>query len=104
MKMSMNLEVARRMEENKDLSDKRVKILQEKRDRLKEEAKAQEHYHMSVYQVSLKQRVENFSKRNRWIVTTQVRTSYFNSAWIRKNPQTMFFRKYRNSSNHHVGK
>ena len=71
----MNLEVARRMEENKDLSEKRVKILQEKRDRLKEEARAQEDYHMSVHQVPLKQRVENFSKRNRWIVATQVRES-----------------------------
>ncbi|KAI6654537.1 VPS9 domain-containing protein 1 [Oopsacas minuta] len=70
-KISINLQMARRMEENKDLSDKRAKILHEQRERLKEETKAQEIYHMSVHQVTLKQRVETFSRRNRWIVSTQ---------------------------------
>ena len=72
MKVSMNLELARRMEENKDLSDKRARILEEQRQRLKEESRAQETYHMSVHHVTLKHRVENFSRRNRWIVSTQV--------------------------------
>ena len=74
MKITMNLELARRMEENKGLSEKRARILQEQRERLKEEARAQETYHMSVHQVSLKHRVDNFSRRNRWIVSTQVLT------------------------------
>ena len=76
IKMSMNLELARRMEENKDLSERRARILQEQRERLKEEARAQENYHMSVYQVSLRHRVESFSRRNRWILSTQVHQGY----------------------------
>ena len=72
IKVCMNLELARRMEENKDLSEKRARMLQVQRERLKEEAKAQETYHMSVHHVSLKHRVDSFSRRNRWIVSTQV--------------------------------
>lgn len=64
--LTMDLNLIRRLEENKDLAAKKDKILQEKEERLKKEITFQESQHLSVHQLTLEDKVKNFSKSDRW--------------------------------------